>query len=89
MRYYKHVENNFLIYIGTGDGVGTEINKTEYNSISSIINNKPADNETHYYMLNDETLEYEALERSEPIILPEPTYTLDEAATLLAQEVNA
>ena len=89
MRYYKHVENNFLIYIGTGDGVGTEINKTEYNSISSIINNKPADNETHYYMLNAETLEYEALERSEPIILPEPTYTLDEAATLLAQEVNA
>ena len=89
MRYYKHIDGDYIDYTGTGDGVGIDISETEYNNILSIINNKPADTETHYYKLRADTLEYEMIERDEPIILPEPTYTLDEAATILAQEVSA
>ena len=92
MRYYKHILNDILDYIGTGDGEGIDITEKEYNEILNIIENKPADTYTHYYVLRASTLEYEAVEREEPITPPEPTeqlYTLDEAATILAQEVSA
>ena len=89
MEYCKGIENNHIIYLGSGDTVGIKIDKEEYDTIKKIIDNKPADTETHYYKLRVDTLEYEMIERDEPITLPEPTYTLDDAATILAQEVSA
>ena len=88
MRYYKHIRDGYIDYIGTGDGAGTDITEEEYNTILTLFNNKPKDTYTHYYVLNAVTLEYEAVERPEPIPIPEPTYTLDEAAQTLAEEAG-
>ena len=41
MRYYKLIENNTLIAIGTGPG-GTEITESEYNTLLSEIREKAA-----------------------------------------------
>ena len=41
MRYYKLIENDSLIAIGTGPG-GTEITESEYNAILSEIREKAA-----------------------------------------------
>ena len=88
-RYFKIVEGDYLISIGIDKSFGETITEEEYNRILSVIDNKPKDTETHYYKLRADTLEYEAIERPEPIPIPEPTYTLDEAATIFAQEVNS
>lgn len=40
MRYYKSVDFDHLISIGTGLG-GTEITESEYNNILSIIRSRP------------------------------------------------
>lgn len=40
MRYYKSVDFDHLISIGTGPG-GTEITESEYNNILSIIRSRP------------------------------------------------
>ena len=88
-RYFKMIEGDYLIAIGIDKLNGETITKEEYDTIKSIIDNKPEDTETHYYKLCADTLEYEAIERPEPIPIPESTYTLDEAATILAQEVSA
>lgn len=91
-RYFKLVEDGYLISIGSDDFTGETIIKDEYNSLENIINNKPEDTRTHYYMLRADTLEYVAIERPEPLPEPEepePTYTLDEAAGIIVQEVAA
>lgn len=88
MRHFKIVENGYISFIGIGELTGETISQEEFNILESIVLNRPADTETHYYKLRADTLEYEAIERPEPIILHEPAYTLDEAATLLAQEVS-
>lgn len=41
MRYYKLIEDNRLIAIGTGPG-GTEITETEYNELLTMIREKAA-----------------------------------------------
>ena len=41
MRYYKLIENDTIIAIGTGAG-GTEITESEYNSLLSEIREKAA-----------------------------------------------
>ena len=88
-RYFKITKNGYITFIGCDYSTGETITQEEYNFLDTIISNKPADTETHYYKLRADTLEYEMIERDEPIILPEPTYTLDEAAEVLAQEVSA
>ena len=93
MYYYKHIESNYIIGLMEVDTPILHenlisISPIEHDKIKVIIDNKPEDTETHYYMLRADTLEYEAIERPEPVPIPEPTYTLDEAATLLAQEVS-
>ena len=89
MKYCKGIEENYITYIGTGDTVGIDITESEYNMILTKLENKPEDTSTHYYALRADTLEYEAVQRPEPIPFPENKYTLDEAATILAQEVSA
>ncbi|MCI5533852.1 MAG: hypothetical protein MR440_03685 [Firmicutes bacterium] len=87
MRYCKGIEEEHITYIGTGDTVGIDIAEDEYNEILAKIKNKPEDTPTHYYALRADTLEYEPIERAEPLPVPEKKYTIDEAAELIAQEV--
>ena len=66
--YYKSIENNILISIGTSNVVNepqTEITESEYNEILSVIQNKPEDTETIIYKLHADTLEYVAYDRPE------------------------
>lgn len=74
MKYCKGIKNNYISYLGTGDTIGEEIGEEEYNTIKAIIDNAPKDTETHYYKLRADTLEYEAIERPEPIVIPPSEY---------------
>lgn len=73
-RYFKIVEGDYLIAIGIDDWSGETIAEGEYNKIKTIIDSKPEDTETHYYMLKADTLEYVAIERPEPIVIPPTEY---------------
>ena len=64
MRYYKDIQNGFIVAIGTGGG-GVEITETEYESILVVIRNKPARTETTDYHLRQD-LTWEEYERIEP-----------------------
>ncbi len=122
--YYKQIENDSIIAIGTlsiiNDNVA-EITETEYNSLLLIIANKPVDTLEYIYRLSAETNQYEPFTRTHDETVdwyvgkilneemtindvpetyreevkaklpvpPEQTYTLDEAATIIAQEVSA
>ena len=122
--YYKKIENNNITAIGTlnsaNDGV-TEIKEIEYNTLLSVMANRPVDTLENIYRLSAETNQYESFARtheetvewyfqkvtSEVMTindvpetyreevkakLPKPQeqkYTLDEVATLLANEVSA
>ena len=50
MRYYKNVDNGYILAIGTGNG-GTEITEAEYNKILSVIQTRPQSTETTDYKL--------------------------------------
>ena len=71
---YKQIEDNILVVIGVSKALGEgqiEITEDEYNTILSVIKNKPEDTETIIYKLNAETLEYEPYDRpEEPVIEP-------------------
>lgn len=54
MRYYKDIENGYIIAIGTGDGGGTEIAEEEYNTIMSVIRQKPPRADTTDYRLKED-----------------------------------
>ena len=56
MRYYKQLSDNYILAIGTGPG-GTEITKTEYNSILSVIQSRPTSETQGYRLRTDLTLE--------------------------------
>ena len=43
MRYYKQIDSDYILAIGTGYG-GEEITETEYNQIMSVIQSRPTDN---------------------------------------------
>ena len=75
---YKQIEDNILVAIGESKAISEnqiEITPEEYNTILSVIQNKPEDTDTIIYKLNAETLEYEPYDRpEEPIIEPtDPT----------------
>ena len=66
--YYKTIEDNILIAIGTSSAiVGNQIEITadEYNNILSVIASKPEDTDTIIYKLHADTLEYVAYDRPE------------------------
>ena len=73
MRFYKKLDNGYILYIGTGEG-GTEITENEYNAISGVIHTKPqATATTDYRLREDMTWEEYAVEPR-----PEPEPTTDE-----------
>lgn len=61
MRYYKLIDNGYILGIGTGGG-GTEITEAEYNEIMEVIQNKPPRTETADYHLKTD-LTWEAYDR--------------------------
>ena len=120
--YYKQIENNIIILIGTSNRIDTktmiEISKADYDNLLSAVKNKPEDTLEYIYKLSAETNQYEQFSRThEEAVdwyvgkilnedmtindvpetyreevkakLPEQKYTLDEAATIIAQEVSA
>ena len=72
--YYKQIEENILVAIGESKAIWenqTEITEEQYNTILSVIANKPEDTETVIYKLHADTLEYVAYDRpEEPVIEP-------------------
>lgn len=68
MRYYKLIDNGYILSIGTGYG-GTEITESEYNEILSVIRNRPQETAEIGYRLKTD-LTWESYEK-EPE--PEPT----------------
>ena len=71
MRYYKDIQNGFIVAIGTGGG-GVEITETEYESILAAIHSKPARTETTDYHLRQD-LTWEEYERIDPPDESEPS----------------
>lgn len=63
MRYYKNVEDGYIMAIGTGGG-GVEITESEYDTIMSVIQSKPSrTGNTDYHLKTD--LTWEEYEREE------------------------
>ena len=76
MRFYKTIDNGYIISIGTGNG-GEEITEQEYAEILSVIRNKPTPLDGHDYRLKTD-LTWEAYE----IDPPDPDPELDDAEAL-------
>jgi hypothetical protein len=53
MRYYKVIEDGYIVAIGTGAD-GEEITKEEYDEIMSIIRNKPTAESGYDYKLKED-----------------------------------
>lgn len=76
MRFYKLINNNYILAIGTGFG-GEEITESEYNEILSVIQNKPVRTATTDYRLKT-NLTWEEYEHGpDPEPEPEPEEVLD------------
>lgn len=71
MRYYKDIQDGFIVAIGTGGG-GVEITENEYSSIIAVIRNKPARTDTTDYHLRED-LTWEEYERVDPPDEDEPS----------------
>lgn len=56
MKYFKQINNGYLIAIGTGTG-NIEITEEEYNSILSLIQNRPQADGKGYRLKTDLTWE--------------------------------
>ena len=65
MRYYKRIENGYIVSIGTGPGA-TEITEADYNQILQAVEDKPTETATMGYRLKTD-LTWESYER-EPIV---------------------
>lgn len=71
MRYYKLVENGYIVAVGTGAG-GEEIAVGEYSTILKTIQDKPVPPEGKDYRLT-ETLEWEEYDRPAEEVDPDAT----------------
>ncbi|MBR2880783.1 MAG: hypothetical protein IKB96_00260 [Prevotella sp.] len=71
MRYYKDLQDGYIVAIGTGGG-GVEITETEYETILEAIRNKPSRTDTTDYHLRED-LTWEEYERIEPPDDTEPS----------------
>lgn len=79
MRYYKNIDGDYLASIGTGTG-GEEITQEEYESILSIIHNRPTPEPGNMYLLRTD-LTWELTEA--PAVDDDPDITADEALNII------
>lgn len=49
--YGKYINDNYIVGVGTGAGIGSEITEDEYNKILDKINNRPTAPEGFTYRL--------------------------------------
>lgn len=56
MRYYKQIEDDYIVAIGTGNSY-TEITEDEYNNILSIVHSVPHEDGKGYMLKTDLTWE--------------------------------
>ena len=68
MRFYKQIDNGYILMIGTGNG-GTEITESEYNEIMTVIRNHPVREGYGYRLKTDLTWE----EYENPTPPPDPS----------------
>lgn len=59
--YYKIVQDNYILSIGIGSGIGEAIEEIEYLNILSVINSRPESVEGIDYKLNTD-LQWESFE---------------------------
>ena len=71
MRYYKDIQDGFIVAIGTGGG-GVEITETEHESILAAISEKPARTDSTDYHLREDLM-WEEYERIDPPDESEPS----------------
>ena len=57
MRYYKIIDGEYIIAIGTGAAGGVEISETEYNDIMEVILARPNEDGKEYKLRTDITWE--------------------------------
>ena len=80
MRYYKLIEDGYLIAIGTGVG-GIKITEEEYNSLLTHIRNRPSAEEGYGYRLKED-LTWELYELP---IVPEEEISSDELMSMIEE----
>ena len=78
MRYYKLIENGYLIAIGTGVG-GVEITEEEYNSILAHIRSCPEAPIGYGYRLKEDLM----WELYELPVVPDEEISSDELMTMI------
>lgn len=78
MRYYKLIENGYLIAIGTGAG-GVEITEEEYNSILAHIRSCPEASSGYGYRLKED-LTWELYELP---VVPDEEISSNELLTMI------
>ena len=75
MRYYKTISGSYISAIGTGAGGGEEITESEYNTIMSLIHDKPTPLEGYDYRLRADLIwqlgPVTALENTDPELTAE------------------
>ena len=81
MRYYKVIENGYIMSVGTGGG-GTEITEQEYNTVLAVIQQKPPRTTTTDYHLKED-LTWEEYPRIDPEPEPEIPENLTETSEYL------
>lgn len=59
--YGKYINDSYIVGVGTGAGIGSEITEDEYNKILDKINNRPTAPEGFTYRLTT-ALEWELVE---------------------------
>lgn len=59
--YGKYINDSYIVGVGTGAGIGSEITEDEYNTILDKINNRPTAPEGFTYRLTT-ALEWELCE---------------------------
>lgn len=87
--YYKSIEDNILIAVGTSSVVSAPnigISKAEYDSILDIVRNKPEDTDAIIYKLHADTLEYVAYDRPEE---PTPIETDPVIDSIISEVANS
>jgi hypothetical protein len=84
MRYYKQLDSNYYVLIGTGIG-GIEIDEEEYTRLASIINSRPTPPDGYGYRLTaTEIWEQYAL----PPVEDDPDVDADAALAEIAEVIG-
>lgn len=84
MRYYKLIDNGYILAIGTGNG-GEEITESEYDEIMTVIRNHPVREGYGYRLKTD--LTWEEYENPTPPPDPSEEVSADEIADALEEIV--